>query len=96
MGQTESSIDTYVPWEKRNVTVLITQLHLTLCDHMDCSSPGSSVNGDSPGKNTGVGLRHTLPGDLPNPEIEPMSPVLQADSLPAEPQGKPSASLLSP
>ena len=29
------------------------------------------------------------PGDLPNPGIEPRSPSLQADSLPAEPQGKP-------
>ena len=29
------------------------------------------------------------PGDLPNPGIEPTSPTLQADSLPAEPQGKP-------
>ena len=29
------------------------------------------------------------PGDLPNPEIEPRSPTLQEDSLPAEPQGKP-------
>ena len=28
-------------------------------------------------------------GDLPNPGIEPRSLVLQADSLPAEPQGKP-------
>ena len=28
------------------------------------------------------------PGDLPNPEIEPRSPTLQADSLPVEPQGK--------
>ena len=27
--------------------------------------------------------------DLPNPGIEPRSPALQADSLPAEPQGKP-------
>ena len=26
------------------------------------------------------------PGDLPSPGIEPMSPTLQADSLPAEPQ----------
>ena len=30
------------------------------------------------------------PGDLPNPGIEPRSPALQADSLPAEPTGKPS------
>ena len=29
------------------------------------------------------------PGDLPHPRIEPMSPALQADSLPAETQGKP-------
>ena len=29
------------------------------------------------------------PGDLPNPGIETGSPTLQADSLPAEPQGKP-------
>ena len=29
------------------------------------------------------------PGDLPNPGIEPRSPTLQADSLPAEPQWKP-------
>ena len=27
--------------------------------------------------------------DLPNPGIKPRSPTLQADSLPAEPQGKP-------
>ena len=29
------------------------------------------------------------PGDLPNPGIEPSSPTLQVDSLPAEPPGKP-------
>ena len=29
------------------------------------------------------------PGDLPNPGIKLRSPMLQADSLPAEPQGKP-------
>ena len=28
------------------------------------------------------GLLFTSPGDLPNPGIEPMSPALQADSLP--------------
>ena len=31
----------------------------------------------------------SLPGDLPNPGIEPRSPALQADSLPFEPTGKP-------
>ena len=29
------------------------------------------------------------PGDLPNPDIEPRSPTLQADSLPAELPGRP-------
>ena len=28
------------------------------------------------------------PGDLPNPGIEPRSPVYQVDSLPSEPPGK--------
>ena len=28
------------------------------------------------------------PGDLPNPGIEPRSPILQVDSLLAEPPGK--------
>ena len=35
------------------------------------------------------GLPFPSPGDLPNPGIEPRSPVLQADSLPIELQGKP-------
>ena len=40
-------------------------------------------------QNTGVGQPFPSPVDLPNPGIEPRSPVLQADSLPAEPPGKP-------
>ena len=35
------------------------------------------------------GLPCPPPGDLPNPGIEPRSPTLQVDSLPAEPPGKP-------
>ena len=35
------------------------------------------------------GLPLPSPGDLPNPEIEPGSPALQADTLPSEPPGKP-------
>ena len=34
------------------------------------------------------GYPFPLPGDLPNPGIEPRSPLLQADSLPAEPPWK--------
>ena len=36
-----------------------------------------------------LSARHCYPGDHSDPGIEPRSPVLQADSLPAEPQGKP-------
>ena len=35
-----------------------------------------------------AGLPFPPPGDLPDPEIEPRSPALQADSLPTELQGK--------
>ena len=38
-----------------SVLCLVTQLCLTLGDLMDYSPPGSSIHGDSPGKNTGVG-----------------------------------------
>ena len=33
------------------------------------------------------GLPFPSPGDLPNSGVEPGSPTLQADALPAEPQG---------
>ena len=63
------------------------QLCTTLCDPVDCSPPGSSVHGDSPGKSTGVG-GHAPPGDLPNSGIKPRSPTSQVDSLPPEPPEK--------
>ena len=56
---------------------------------MDCSPPGSSVHEDSPSKNTGLGCHALLQKNLPNPGIRPRSPASQADSLPAEPPGKP-------
>ena len=34
----------------------------TLCDPMDCSPPGSSVHGDSAGRNSGVGCHALLQG----------------------------------
>ena len=44
------------------VLCLVVQSCLTLCDPMDCSPPGSSVHGDSPGKNTRVGCHCFLQG----------------------------------
>ena len=43
----------------------------------------------SPGKNNWSRQPFPSPGDLPDPEIEPRSPALQADSLLSEPPGKP-------
>ena len=44
------------------VKVLVDQSYLTLCDPMDYSPSGSSVPGDSPGKNAGVGCHFLLQG----------------------------------
>ena len=68
---------------------LVSQLCLALCNPMDCSLPGSSVHGDSPGKNTGVRCHALLQGNLSNPETEPKSLTLQVHSLLSEPPGKP-------
>ena len=67
---------------------LVTQSYPTLCDHMDCSPPGSSAQGDSSGKNTSV-LPWPLSGDPPNKGIKPWCPALQVDSLLSEPPWKP-------
>ena len=45
-----------------------------LCDPMDCSPPGSSVHGGSPGKDTGVGC-HALQGIFPTQGSNPVSYV---------------------
>ena len=44
---------------------------------------------NSPGQYTGVGRHSLLQVDLPNLGMELRSPTLQADSLPAELEGKP-------
>ena len=42
------------------VQCLVAQSCPILCDPKDCSLPGSSVHGDSPGKNTGLGCHALL------------------------------------
>ena len=69
-----------------NVLCLGAQLWPTLWNPMDCSPLGSSVHGDSPGKNTGVSCHALIWGIFPG--IEPRSPTLLADSLPSKPPGK--------
>jgi len=73
--------------------VLVAQ-YTTLCDPMDCSSPGSS-SWNSPGKNTGVGC-HFFLRDLSDPSITSGSPALQEDSLRSEPPGKPNTESSTP
>ena len=58
--------------------VQVTQLCQRLCDPRDFSRP-----------EYWSGKLFPSPGDLPNPGIEPNSPVLQVDSSLSEPPGKP-------
>ena len=53
---------------------LITQSYPSLCNPVDCTLPGSSVHGDSPGKNTGVGCHVLLQGIFPTQGSNPGLP----------------------
>ena len=46
-------------------------IHVWLWDPIDCSPPGSSVHGVSPGKNTGEGHHALLQGIFPTQESNP-------------------------
>ena len=72
--------------------VLSLRSRLTPCDPVDCSPPGSSVQADSPGKNTGVGCLALLQGIFPTQGSNlRLSHLLhwQVGSLPLVPPGKP-------
>ena len=73
--------------ERPKVKVLVAQLCLTLCDPMDCSSPGSSVHGIFQARilewaAISFSRESSQSSYLP---MSPVPPALQADSLPAEP-----------
>ena len=60
----------------------------TLCNPVDRSPPGSSVHGDSPGKNAGMGCHAILPGIFPTQGSNPCLLCLlpwQVGSLPRGP-----------
>ena len=64
----------------------------TLCDPMDCNTPGSFVHRDSPGKNIGVGCHALLQGIfLTQGSNSRLRHLLhgQAGSLTQVPPGKP-------
>ena len=74
-----------------NIHVL-SHFSLTLCDPMNHNPPDSSVHGDSPGKNTGVGCHALLQGIFTNQGSNPhLSCPLhwQLNCLPQAPPGKP-------
>ena len=52
----------------------VIQSCMTLCDPVNCSPPGSSVHGASPGKNTGLGCHVLLQGLLPTYGLNPGLP----------------------
>ena len=53
---------------------LVAQSCLTLWDPMDCSLPGLSVHGDSPGKNTGMDCHTLFQGIFPTQGLSPGLP----------------------
>ena len=66
--------------------MLVVQSCLILCDPMNCS-PSDPLFMEFSKQEYWSGLSFPSPEDLPYPGIEPMSPALQANSLPSEPPG---------
>ena len=67
------------------VPCLVSQSCLTLCDPVECSLPGSSVHGDSPGKNTEANCHALLQRIFPAQGLNPGLPCCrQGSSQPRE------------
>ena len=62
-------------YRDQQVKVSVTWLGQTLGDPVDCSPPGSSVHGDSPGKNTGEGCHFLLQEIFPTQGLNPFSHI---------------------
>ena len=69
-----TTIQKFSGTSSRHLLRLVAQLYLTLCNHMDCRPPGSSVHGDSPAKNTGVDCYALLQGNFHTQESNPGLP----------------------
>ncbi|KAI4548663.1 hypothetical protein MG293_000993 [Ovis ammon polii] len=61
--------------QSKILSTLVCYIMSDSCDPVDCSPPGSSVHGDSPGKNTGVGCHALLQGIFLTQGIESASPA---------------------
>ena len=71
-----------------SITCSVACLCPTLCDPMGCSPPSSFVHGIFQAKIL-EWVAFPSPGDLPDPGIQPASPVCQVDSLPLSHLGSP-------
>ena len=91
MAPHSSTVAWKIPWTEEPGGLPSLGSHRVRHDWSDLAvaAAGSSVHGDSPGKNTGVGSLSLLQGIFPTQESNQGSPALQADSLPSELPGKP-------
>ena len=93
LEQTSSSVE--YNWESRNKPLHLVlsakslQSAPPLCDPLGTAAHKVPLSMGFSRKEYWSRLPFLSPGDLPNPQIEPRSPALGADSLPAEPWGKP-------
>ena len=82
---------TFPGWEANFLLqqkVLVAQSCQTLCSPWTIARQ-ATLSMEFPRQEYWSGQPFPSPGYLPNPGIEHRSPTLQADSFPAEPQGKP-------
>ena len=77
------------------VLCLVAQSCPTLCNPKDCSPPGSTVQGNSPGKNTGMGCHALLQGNFPSQGLNPGLPRCRQTLYCLSRQGSPSHCELS-
>ena len=88
----KDGVATVSPVGGSNMCVCCTQMCLTLCNPADLEPARLLCLWDYLGKNTGVGCHFLLQGNLPDPGIEPTSPVspaLAGRFFITEPPGKP-------
>ena len=77
---------------QRIYVTLVAQSHLTLCDCVDYSPPGSPVHGILQARIL-ERLPFPSPGESSQSRIEPVSPALQAVSLPLDQEGRPTLAI---
>ena len=71
LEQVAISFSSEPPGNVHAMLCLVAQSCPILCNPTDCSLPGSSLQGDSPGKNTGVGCQAFLQGIFPTQGSNP-------------------------